>query len=106
MGVLRLRVCRLLPGRCLRGFRPHVHAFALRPEEREEFHGLRVSPAEPMGGVGIELRGFAGGQDDVVFPQAEAELSLEHVDPLVALMRAQVWEAAVASRREQMLEGL
>ncbi len=83
-----------------------MHAFALRPEEREEFDGVRVSPAEPMGSVGIELRGFAGGQDDVVFTEAETELSLEHVDPLVALMRTQVREAAVASRREQVLECL
>jgi len=37
------------------------------------------------GGAGVELRGFAGFEDEFLVSEDEAEVSVEDVDPFVAV---------------------
>ncbi|EMQ97747.1 hypothetical protein ADIAG_03127 [Paeniglutamicibacter gangotriensis Lz1y] len=67
-----------------------MHAFALWAEEAEELHALRVCPAKPVRSVRIELGCLAGGKYQVVVPEAQPKVPLEHVEPFVALVGRQL----------------
>lgn len=88
-------------GRC-----PDVGALALFPDEAEEFHGAGAGGAEPVRGAGVELRGFAGLEHEVVFAENETERAVEDVDPVVAFVCTQVRLLFIFSRREDELVGL
>lgn len=81
-------------------------ALALLPDKTEVLDGAGTCGCEPVGRAGVELRGLAWFEDEVVLPENEAESSVEDVDPVVALMGAQVRHSVVVTRREDELEGL
>jgi hypothetical protein len=72
-----------------------VGAFALFTDETEIFDGTRAGGSEPVRGAGVELRGFSGPEDHVALAEHEAQCAVEDVDPVVALVRAQVGFAIV-----------
>jgi hypothetical protein len=49
-----------------------VDAFALGAEDAEEFHGVSVGVAEPVGEVGVEFRDFAVGEGEVLVAEYDA----------------------------------
>lgn len=65
-----------------------MHPLALWSEEHEQLDWLRVRAAEPVRGVGVELRGLAGAQLEVELGEPQPEPAVEHVHPFIALVRA------------------
>ena len=97
-----------MSGTCSAGRRrgADVRAFALLADEAEELDGAGAGGSEPVRGAGVELRGLAGLEDEVVLAEDQAERAVEDVDPVIALVGAQVGLGVVASGREDELVGL
>lgn len=70
------------PARC----GAYVHAFTLSPEEAEEFRGAVTGAAKPLRHAGVELRGLARPQHQVLLAQNEPQPPGQNVDPLVAFV--------------------
>jgi hypothetical protein len=66
----------------------------LPADEVEVFDGAGAGGAEPVRGAGVELGGFPGFEVEVVFFQDQLECAVEDVDPVVALVGAQVGSAS------------
>ena len=67
-----------------------MDSFALPAEQAEHLDRLVAGGSEPMGQAGVELRDLAGPHGDVVVGQDQTDPPGEHVQPLVALVGAQV----------------
>ena len=59
-----------------------------------------------MGGLGAELGRFAGRQGEVVLTEDEAQLTAQHVDPFVTLVRLGRRFGECIGSRDQVLERL
>ncbi len=67
-----------------------VHAFALGPEQDEQFGRSWAGAAEPVRGAGVELGGLGGLQDEVELGEPQPDAAGQHVHPFIALVGAQV----------------
>lgn len=65
-----------------------MHALACSVEEADHLGGLRPLSAHEVGHSGVELRGLARTQYEVLFAEQQAEFARKHVEPLVAFVRA------------------
>src|SRR3984957_19420340 len=99
-------------GRGARGFRragAEVGTLALTAEEAQELDGFPFAGrAEPVRDPGVELGRFARAEGQVVVTEAEAEVAVEHVDPLIALVGLQfvLQVPAAAADGDHQLVGL
>src|SRR5690606_10074532 len=73
------------PGPC-----PDVHPLALRAEQTEELHRPLPRRSEPVRHPGVELGGLPRRQHHVVLAEHQPQLPGQHVQPLVALVRARL----------------
>src|SRR5258706_1065792 len=83
-----------------------VRALALFADEAEVLDGTGAGGPEPVRGAGVEFRGFPGCEDEIVLAEDKAQRAVEDVDPVVALVGAQVRFAVVVPGREDELVGL
>jgi hypothetical protein len=78
-------------------------AFTLFADEAEELDGTGAGGPEPMRRAGVELGDLSCVEDEVVLAEDQAESAVEDVNPVVALMRAQVRFLVVAADGEDEL---
>src|SRR5437773_1383725 len=74
-----------IPFRGARG-RPQVGAFTLGAEQAEHLGRPVAAAAEPVRDPGVELGGLARPQHHVLVAEHQAELAVQDVEPLVALV--------------------
>lgn len=72
------------------GCRPDMGALTLFADKAEEFDRTGAGCAEPVRGSGVELHGFAGPQDQVMFTEDQAQGAIEDIGPVVAFVGAQL----------------
>src|SRR5688500_18465213 len=82
---------------------PQVGSFALPAEEAEDLHRRAVRAAEPVRDAGVELRGLAGGQHQVLVTEDQAQATAEDVDPLVALVGLLLRRSRPVRRDEELV---
>ena len=68
----------------------NLHPFAVAAVDAQDLDRLAVCRAEPVRHAGVELCDLARPHGDVVLAEDQAHLTREHVEPLVALVRAEV----------------
>lgn len=83
-----------------------MDALTLRAEKGQVFHGPRPGVTEPMRCPGIELRGFARAEHEVLLAENQTEPPAEDVEPLVSVMGLRVGCLWPSPRRDHMFEGL
>lgn len=88
------------------GCSPDVGALTLFADEAEEFDRPGAGGAEPVRGSGVELHGFAGPEDQVMFTEDEAQGAVEDIGPVVAVVGAQLRLLSIPPRGEDELVGL
>src|SRR5680860_1303889 len=64
----------------------HVDPLALTAEDGQELDRALVGATEPVRHTGVELRGLARLEHDVVLSQHHAQAAVEDVEPFVALV--------------------
>ena len=64
-----------------------VHSLALLSEQAQDLRGLVTGAAEPVRYLGVELRHFAGPEDQIVVSEYEPQATGQDVEPFVALVR-------------------
>lgn len=75
-------------------------------DEAEELHGAGAGGGEPVRGAGVEFGGLAGLEREVVLSEDEAEGAVQDVDPVVALVGAEVRLGIVTAGGEHEFVGL
>ena len=78
----------------------------MRPGEAQEFDRAWFGIAEPVRQVGVEFGDLAGGLDQILIAEDDAEATAQDVQPVVALVRARAGFAVVTFGRPGLFDGL